>query len=64
MTTDTSAAPLMDLAAVAHRLGVNQRLLILRKPFDGIEVRQLAYALTEKWELLRRSQINKQPGYG
>lgn len=25
MTTDTSAAPLMDLAAVAHRLGVNQR---------------------------------------
>ncbi len=40
-----------------QRLGLSQRLLILRKPFDGIEVRQLAYALTEKWELLRRSQM-------
>ncbi|MDY7226789.1 sensor histidine kinase [Hyalangium rubrum] len=40
-----------------QRLGLSQRLLILRKPFDGIEVRQLAYALTEKWELLHRSQL-------
>jgi signal transduction histidine kinase len=40
-----------------QRLGLTQRLLILRKPFDGIEVLQLAYALTEKWELLRRSQL-------
>jgi two-component system, NtrC family, sensor kinase len=41
-----------------QKLGLSQRLLILRKPFDGIEVRQLAYALTEKWELLRRSQLH------
>jgi two-component system NtrC family sensor kinase len=41
-----------------QRLGLSQRLLILRKPFDGIEVRQLAYALTEKWELLRRSRLH------
>jgi two-component system NtrC family sensor kinase len=40
-----------------RRLGLSQRLLILRKPFDGIEVRQLAYSLTEKWELLHRSQL-------
>jgi signal transduction histidine kinase len=40
-----------------QRLGLSQRLLILRKPFDGIEVRQLAYSLTEKWELLHRSQL-------
>jgi two-component system, NtrC family, sensor kinase len=40
-----------------QRLGLSQRLLILRKPFDGIEVRQLAYALTEKWELLLRSRL-------
>jgi signal transduction histidine kinase len=38
------------------RLGLSQRLLILRKPFDGIEVRQLAFALTEKWELLRTNR--------
>ncbi|MBN1205341.1 MAG: response regulator [Myxococcaceae bacterium] len=41
-----------------QRLGLSQRLLILRKPFDGIEVRQLAYALTEKWELLRSSRLH------
>ncbi|WP_224242260.1 hybrid sensor histidine kinase/response regulator [Hyalangium gracile] len=40
------------------RLGLSQRLLILRKPFDGIEVRQLAFALTEKWELLRTNRLH------
>ena len=40
---------------MTQRLGISQRLLILRKPFDNIEVRQLAHALTEKWELLRQS---------
>jgi two-component system, NtrC family, sensor kinase len=41
---------------MTQKLGASQRLLILRKPFDNIEVRQLAHALTEKWELLRQSQ--------
>ncbi|HSP77263.1 MAG TPA: ATP-binding protein [Myxococcaceae bacterium] len=40
---------------MTQKLGLSQRLLILRKPFDNIEVRQLAHALTEKWELLRQS---------
>jgi len=35
------------------RLGASDRLLILKKPFDNIEVRQLAATLTEKWDLLR-----------
>jgi len=38
-----------------RRLGISQRLLILRKPFDSTEARQMAHALAEKWELLRRS---------
>lgn len=33
------------------RLGQTDRLLILKKPFDPIEVEQLANALTSKWEL-------------
>ncbi|HZI10398.1 MAG TPA: ATP-binding protein [Myxococcus sp.] len=41
---------------VTQRLGISQRLLILRKPFDSIEVRQLAHALVEKWELLHRDR--------
>ena len=38
---------------IAERLPHAERLLILRKPFDPLEVRQLAYGLTAKW-LLRR----------
>ncbi len=34
------------------QLGQTDRLLILKKPFDSIEVRQIACALTEKWRLL------------
>ena len=40
---------------VIDRLGKSDRLLILRKPFDPAEVRQLACDLTEKWGKLRQS---------
>ncbi len=33
------------------KIGQSERLLILKKPFDSIEVLQLAHALTEKWAL-------------
>jgi signal transduction histidine kinase len=42
--------------AVVQRLGISQRLLILHKPFNSLEVRQMAHALAEKWELLRRER--------
>ncbi len=35
------------------RIGGSDRLVILKKPFDTIEVLQLANALTAKWNLLR-----------
>ncbi len=34
-----------------EKLGRSDRLVILKKPFDNIEVLQLANALTEKWRL-------------
>lgn len=37
---------------VAH-LGKTDNLLILKKPFDNVSVRQLACALTKKWQLLQ-----------
>jgi len=37
-------------------LGQPDRLLILKKPFDTIEVVQLAHALTDKWRLLQESK--------
>jgi CheY-like chemotaxis protein len=39
---------------IAERLPHAERLLILRKPFDPLEVRQLAYGLTAKWFLRRQ----------
>jgi CheY-like chemotaxis protein len=36
---------------VRRKLGHSDRLVILKKPFDNIEVLQLASALTEKWHL-------------
>ncbi len=35
-----------------------ERLLILKKPFDAIEVMQLAHSLTEKWALLQAARRN------
>jgi two-component system, NtrC family, sensor kinase len=38
---------------IVEQLGCTDRLLILKKPFDAAEVRQLALALTAKWAVLR-----------
>ncbi len=36
------------------QLGVSDKLLFLRKPFDAVGIKQVALALTTKWELHRR----------
>jgi signal transduction histidine kinase len=43
---------------IQHRLGTSDRLLILKKPFDKVEVQQLALALTEKWNLRRLARLH------
>ena len=40
------------------RLGARESLLILKKPFDTLEVVQCAHALTTKWTLARRVQAH------
>lgn len=45
---------------IAARLTHPERLLILRKPFDPLEVRQLAYGLTAKWFLRRQAACRMQ----
>ncbi len=42
---------------MTKRLGWSDRVLILKKPFDSIEVHQLASALQEKWKLLQQSRF-------
>lgn len=37
-------------------LGQTERLLILKKPFDPVEIRQLASAMTATWNAARREQ--------
>src|SRR5213080_4637649 len=39
------------------KLGHSDRLVILKKPFDNVEVQQLANALTQKWRLLQQAKI-------
>jgi signal transduction histidine kinase/AmiR/NasT family two-component response regulator len=45
---------------IIGELGHSDRLLILKKPFDPVEVRQLASALTEKWNILQRERLQMQ----
>jgi len=39
------------------KLGYSDRLIILKKPFDNIEVLQLAISMTEKWRLYQQSKL-------
>jgi signal transduction histidine kinase/PleD family two-component response regulator/HPt (histidine-containing phosphotransfer) domain-containing protein len=41
---------------IQRLLGHTDRLVLLKKPFDTIEVQQLALALTEKWRLLQQAK--------
>lgn len=42
---------------IIQKLGVTDRLLILKKPFDDVEVCQLASAMTGKWLATQLAQI-------
>jgi len=48
------------LDQIVGRLGRTDRLLILKKPFDAIEVLQFADALTEKWRLTREARVMRE----
>lgn len=41
---------------IQRRLGQSENLLVLKKPFDNIEVIQLAHALTRKWLVGNQAQ--------
>jgi len=43
---------------ILKRFGRTDKLLILKKPFDNMEARQFACALTEKWSLTRQARAN------
>jgi len=45
-----------DWNQIVAKLGQTDQLLILKKPFDNVEVYQLACALTEKWNLARQAK--------
>jgi two-component system, sensor histidine kinase and response regulator len=39
------------------KLGYSDRLIILKKPFDNVEVLQLAISMTEKWRLYQQAKL-------
>ena len=40
---------------MTERLGVSDNLVLLKKPFDNVEVLQIAHALTKKWLVTRQA---------
>ncbi len=42
---------------MTRRLGQTDNLLILKKPFETVEVLQLAHAMTQKWTLARQAKL-------
>lgn len=52
-----SAYSAYSWAQIAGKLGTTDRLLILKKPFDKLEVFQLATALTAKWLATAQAQL-------
>lgn len=45
---------------IVNQVGVPERLLYLKKPFDPDEIKQFALSLTRKWELERKSEKHRQ----
>jgi diguanylate cyclase (GGDEF)-like protein/PAS domain S-box-containing protein len=43
---------------ISKRLGVSDNLVVLKKPFDIIEVSQLAHALTAKWTATHQARFH------
>ena len=48
-----------DWHGIIERLGATSQLLILKKPYDNIEILQFATALTEKWNLARAARARE-----
>ncbi|SDS74269.1 PAS domain S-box-containing protein/diguanylate cyclase (GGDEF) domain-containing protein [Pseudomonas asplenii] len=46
-----------SLEDMNERIEMGDRLLILKKPFDAIEIRQLANALTVKWQMTEEAAL-------
>lgn len=44
---------------ICARVGYSDKLLILKKPFDSVEVAQLVIALTKKWALTRDARLRQ-----
>lgn len=45
---------------ICAKLGRSDSLLILKKPFETVEVYQIAVAMTEKWILSRKARLRQQ----
>ena len=45
---------------IAERLGGSDGFVILKKPFDNIEVLQLAHAMTKKWLLAQEARLRQE----
>ncbi|ATX82116.1 PAS domain S-box-containing protein [Mariprofundus ferrinatatus] len=45
---------------IQKELGATDQLLVLKKPFESVEIQQIAAALVQKWNLMRRVKEQRQ----
>lgn len=50
----------MSQKEISDEIGTSEKLLFLRKPFDAEEIKQLALALTRKWDLELKSRKHRE----
>ncbi|MBN2064980.1 MAG: hypothetical protein JW745_09275 [Sedimentisphaerales bacterium] len=49
-----------ELVSLISKVGISERLLIIKKPFEDIEIYQTAVALSCKWDLIQQARIKKE----
>ncbi|MEN8232914.1 MAG: histidine kinase, partial [Thermodesulfobacteriota bacterium] len=48
-----------SLEEIIQAVGTPEKLILLRKPFDHEEIIQLSFSLTEKWNLARQEELQR-----
>jgi PAS domain S-box-containing protein len=48
-----------SLEEIIRAVGTPEKLILLRKPFDHEEIIQLSFALTEKWNVARKEELQR-----
>ena len=52
-----TADPKISTLQIHHRLGMTDKLVLIKKPFDSVEAGQIVITPTEKWNLAYQAEF-------